>query len=220
MKPCKMFYDMGELGIEEFEFMSWEEAFDFWKEQKPPGPLVRTIYLLNLRGIDYRVEVSPPGHYGTPIILDAKLIGWMPVDSKRYSGEQGMRLGYPIKNAAFIPKLYQRAVEDKEWDEIYFRKTGHHWQEHEEAKHGTEGGSKMTSEQFSLNRSDCLKILSLKPEFTKKELSTAYKKTVQRYHPDKVGPHVETLPKEFKDLAEHKTKQINSAYELLMKDFK
>jgi hypothetical protein len=113
MKYCKMFYDMGYLGFEEFEFETWDEAFNFWREKKPPGPLVQTIYLLNLRGIGYKIEVKPPEH--PEVHLPSRDFRFKPFDRnpEYYRGEKAMRRGVPIKNWYFDEKAYEKAVEEK-----------------------------------------------------------------------------------------------------------
>ena len=217
-----MFYDMQVFGLEEFEFVSWEEAFTFWKEQHPPGPLVRTIYLVNLTY--HTVFVSPPGHKGNAIFLAAALGYPMPGqthDPKDYTGKTGMHRGLPISNEAFSSEAHDKAVEDQEWDEAFFRKTGRHWQGHKEQgptehKHESKADPAMGSEPPSLDRAACLNLFGLQTGFSKRDLATAYRKLVSLYHPDKVA----SLAQEFKELAEHKTKQMNQARELLTKDFK
>jgi hypothetical protein len=213
MKPCKMFYDMDAFGIEEFEFETWEEAFKFWKDEKPPGPLVKTIRLLNLS--HYNVGVSPPGHTGNELWLNYRL-GWLlpgqTHDPKYYTGRSAMLMGHPIQNPAFSQKAYNKAVEDREWDAVYFQKTGKHWQGHEERKDEPKASLGKEPQDAPLDHASCLQILGLKPGFSKQSLKKAYNKAVTMNHPDKVPPHLDT---EFRELAERKTKQINQAYEML-----
>jgi DnaJ like chaperone protein len=58
-------------------------------------------------------------------------------------------------------------------------------------------------------------ILGLSPGADFSEIKSAYRKLSMKYHPDKVGH----LGEEFKEVAEEKMKEINSAYEYLKKKF-
>ncbi len=51
-------------------------------------------------------------------------------------------------------------------------------------------------------------ILEVSPTASVDEIQNAYKQMIKQYHPDKVA----TLGKEIRDLAEHKSKEINGAY--------
>jgi len=55
-------------------------------------------------------------------------------------------------------------------------------------------------------------ILSVSPNATVEDIRTAYRKLMSQYHPDKVA----TLGQELRDLAEHKSKQITTAYRQAM----
>jgi DnaJ like chaperone protein len=57
------------------------------------------------------------------------------------------------------------------------------------------------------------RILEVSESATKIEISTAYKKIIGQYHPDKVA----TLGQELRALAEFKSKQINAAYDYALK---
>jgi len=58
-------------------------------------------------------------------------------------------------------------------------------------------------------------ILELKQGASFEEIKNAYKKKMKEYHPDKVA----NLGKELRELAEKKAKEINDAYEKLMKKY-
>jgi len=58
-----------------------------------------------------------------------------------------------------------------------------------------------------------LEILSLPPDATKDQIRRAYLGAIKLYHPDKFAG----LCSEFRSLAEEKSKQINMAYENLIK---
>jgi DnaJ-domain-containing protein 1 len=56
-------------------------------------------------------------------------------------------------------------------------------------------------------------ILEVSESATFDEISLSYKRKIRQYHPDKVA----ALGKELRELAEFKSKQINSAYEFAKK---
>lgn len=53
-----------------------------------------------------------------------------------------------------------------------------------------------------------MNLLRLGQDATAEEIRAAYLEAIKRYHPDRY----QTLPPEFRELAEEKTKEINSAY--------
>jgi DnaJ-domain-containing protein 1 len=55
------------------------------------------------------------------------------------------------------------------------------------------------------------KVLGLGPRFTSSELRAAYRLSMSQYHPDKVA----ALGPELRELAERKTKEINTAVRVL-----
>ncbi len=55
------------------------------------------------------------------------------------------------------------------------------------------------------------KVLGLTPAANEAEVSAAYRRLAQMYHPDKVA----TLASDFQELAEKRMKEINAAYDLL-----
>lgn len=59
-------------------------------------------------------------------------------------------------------------------------------------------------------------ILNVSPNASKDEITAAYRKMAQMYHPDKVAG----LAPEFRELAEKRMKAINAAYEQLERSFK
>jgi len=58
-------------------------------------------------------------------------------------------------------------------------------------------------------------VLEVPKGATFDEASTAYKRRISKYHPDKVN----SLGEEFKDLAEKKAKEINAAYDQAKRHF-
>jgi len=59
-------------------------------------------------------------------------------------------------------------------------------------------------------------ILGINPGADKKDIQTAYKQAIKKYHPDKLSH----LGKEFSDLANEKFLKIQKAYDALMKAHK
>ena len=57
--------------------------------------------------------------------------------------------------------------------------------------------------------------LEVNPSSSLEEIKAAYKRKISQYHPDKVS----SLGPEFTSIAEMKTKQINSAYEMAVRKF-
>ncbi|MCD4722060.1 MAG: DnaJ domain-containing protein [Desulfobacula sp.] len=58
-------------------------------------------------------------------------------------------------------------------------------------------------------------ILGIGPNASKKEIQTAYKEAIKKYHPDKLSH----LGEEFSDLANEKFLEIQNAYDTLMKAY-
>ncbi len=54
-------------------------------------------------------------------------------------------------------------------------------------------------------------VLGVRPGASREEVSAAYRRLVQQYHPDKVAE----LGPELRELAEQRMKEINAAYETL-----
>jgi hypothetical protein len=74
---------------------------------------------------------------------------------------------------------------------------------------------KKAREEDSSHTTTAEEIFQLKPgeQLNKSQLKKRYHELLRQYHPDKVA----ALGAEFKDIAEKRTKQINSAYEELKK---
>jgi Protein of unknown function (DUF4236)/DnaJ domain len=77
-------------------------------------------------------------------------------------------------------------------------------QDHQPADH-------RTGDVSSGPRVQALKLLGLNSDATASEISAAYRRLAQMYHPDKVA----SLAPEFQALADMRMKEINAAYELL-----
>jgi len=67
--------------------------------------------------------------------------------------------------------------------------------------------------QEEVREEDPYKILGVKPDASREEIKSAYKKLAAQYHPDKV----QHLGKEFRELAHKKFVAIQTAYDTLMK---
>jgi DnaJ-domain-containing protein 1 len=115
-------------------------------------------------------------------------------------------------NCFFWPAGYDYAVEEKRWRDGYFRRTGRVWQEDECGSGGKSQPPDGGNDDKDLDHDACLRLLGLKPGFTEKELTAAYREAVKMNHPDRVA----TLAVEFQLLAEKRTKLINQAYAKLL----
>ena len=67
------------------------------------------------------------------------------------------------------------------------------------------------SQNMQLSLDDVYKILEIKPNSSVEEIKSAYKKKIKEYHPDRLSG----LGAELQNLANQKTQEINSAYNLL-----
>lgn len=81
-----------------------------------------------------------------------------------------------------------------------------------------DSSSKYSRDEKSTDNQDDIptnwfRILEVAETASLAEISASYKRTIRQYHPDKVA----SLGKELRELAEIKSKQINSAYEFAQK---
>jgi DnaJ-class molecular chaperone len=93
-------------------------------------------------------------------------------------------------------------------DRIYFRKGKSNFQEHttkDETRNNRETEPREEDEQ------DPYKILNIGNNATQNEITSAYRKLVKMYHPDRVAG----LAPEYREIAERKMKKINAAYRRL-----
>jgi hypothetical protein len=88
-------------------------------------------------------------------------------------------------------------------------------QAHEASKKDTSEKQKWTSPQAT-NANDPYLILQVPYSATEEEIVAAYRRMAQMYHPDKVA----TMAPEFKELADTRMKELNSAYAQLKLKFK
>lgn len=117
------------------------------------------------------------------------------------------------RNRDFSYEAYNKAVEEKRWQDLYFQRTGRKWKEGDPKNQSSEQPPEINSEETNLDHDACLRLLSLNPRFSQQELKKAYREAIKMNHPDKVA----ALAVEFKILAERRTKQINHAYSKLLR---
>ena len=98
-------------------------------------------------------------------------------------------------------------------DRMYFRKEKSDFTEwtKKEANGNPQGIGQMADEE-----QDPYRILNIRGNATREEIITAYRKLVKMYHPDKVAG----LAPEYREIAERKMKNINSAYRKLKETVK
>ncbi len=71
------------------------------------------------------------------------------------------------------------------------------------------GSSHYTDCSNDKNEEHWSKVLEVDREASIESIKVAYRAKIRQYHPDKVS----SLGQEFQEIAEHKSKQINAAYE-------
>lgn len=74
-----------------------------------------------------------------------------------------------------------------------------------------DSGPKKPSHGISASHTSALKVLGLEPGASIEQISEAYRRLAQMYHPDKVAG----LAPEFHEIAERRMREINAAYRLL-----
>jgi hypothetical protein len=81
-------------------------------------------------------------------------------------------------------------------------------------KHQQDNGQTYQKDTSSKTIPTPYEILGVDPKASKKEIQTAYKKAIKKYHPDKVSH----LGEEFTRLANKKFIEIQNAYDILMQN--
>ncbi len=84
------------------------------------------------------------------------------------------------------------------------KSSGHRQTTHNQAKQDTDSTSQKSRTPYE--------ILGIKPGASKKQIQTAYKEGIKKYHPDKLSH----LGEEFSTLANEKFLEIQQAYDTLM----
>lgn len=86
-----------------------------------------------------------------------------------------------------------------------------------EAPSTSSGGGPKSTPEPELQRADpveeACRVFQLSRPFTTEQLRAAYRQRMSQYHPDKVS----SLGPEFRELAESKSKEINRAFDLLVR---
>ena len=93
------------------------------------------------------------------------------------------------------------------------RQTGDHTQE--QAHSGADSGGAGFRKQETTDSGDPYAVLGVDATASEAEIKKAYRKLVSKYHPDKVAH----LGDEFKVLADRRFKEIQQAYQRIMKIF-
>lgn len=83
---------------------------------------------------------------------------------------------------------------------------------HKTRRQSSAGSSpKKPAQGMPASHTSALKVLGLEPEASPEQISDAYRRLAQMYHPDKVAG----LAPEFHEIAERRMREINAAYRLL-----
>jgi DnaJ-domain-containing protein 1 len=114
----------------------------------------------------------------------------------------GLLLGYKIVNTLMNQKESNTQKEEKFGTESNSHEKDKKQHSHRSSINDPENKEKFIKDNWFL-------ILDIPESASISEISLQYKRKIREYHPDKVA----SLGKEIRDLAEFKSKQINSAYE-------
>jgi len=126
------------------------------------------------------------------------------------SFQTGMNLHFQVSN--LLPAQHFTQV----WSHyIDFHKKPHRDSSNKTSA-GTQGEKSTAKPNNKPRVSNAYSVLNVPSDASKEEITSAYKKLAQQYHPDKV----EGLGPEFKELAEKRMKEINAAYKEVMSKFK
>ena len=115
----------------------------------------------------------------------------------------GLLLGYGIVTILFNKKPASSTANSNNYSENGPQENRSHA---EEPGHNNSGGEENIPTSW-------FRILDVSQSATKEQIVTAYKQKIRQYHPDKVAQ----MGAEIRELAEFKSKQINSAYDYAMK---
>ncbi|MCC6300845.1 MAG: DUF4236 domain-containing protein [Anaerolineales bacterium] len=127
-----------------------------------------------------------------------------------FSSPTGMNLHFQISNLE-LAQQFGHVLSHY----VDFHKSSHRNPSSKSSPNSQERQSKQKP-IWNLQESNAHSVLNVSSDASKDEITSAYKKLAQQYHPDKV----EGLGSEFKELAEKRMKDINAAYKELMGKFK
>lgn len=120
----------------------------------------------------------------------------------------GLFLGYIIVAALM------NVISPKESSKSHYGDDSNSSQKNSDTKSSHhENSNKQAYENQGNAQLNWFRILEVSETATMSEIGSQYKRKIREYHPDKVA----SLGKELKDLAEFKSKEINSAYEFAKK---
>lgn len=122
--------------------------------------------------------------------------------------KSGMNLHFQVSNLSLAQEFTQALSHY-----INFRKESHHSSSN---KPHSKSQEEQTKPYYTIKLTSAHKVLNVSDNSSKEEITSAYKKLAQQYHPDKVTG----LAPEFRELAEKRMKEINAAYKELMATFK
>lgn len=120
----------------------------------------------------------------------------------------GLLLGYWIVNSVMGPKTDKTGTANQTYEDSSSAQNSR-----QQNRQYQGSGKQPFSNEEEFLPTNWFRILEVSESATKIEISTAYKKMIGQYHPDKVA----TLGQELRTLAEFKSKQINAAYDYALK---
>ena len=126
------------------------------------------------------------------------------------SSQSGMNLYFQVSNLSLAQQFAQ----------ILSHYIDYYKEPYSDSSSKTSAGSREEPSTSRPNKkpriSSAYSVLNVPSNASKEDITSAYKKLAQQYHPDKVAG----LASEFSELAEKRMKEINAAYQELMSKFK
>ncbi|MFD0914678.1 J domain-containing protein [Methylophilus luteus] len=114
----------------------------------------------------------------------------------------GLLLGYKIVNSLMNKNEFHAQKAEKLGTESNSSENDKRHQNHRNSTNQSENKKEFIEDNW-------FQTLDIPESASLEEISLQYKRKIREYHPDKVA----SLGKEIRDLAEFKSKEINSAYE-------